>query len=126
MYIADPWDNNATLRAIPIIHFCDVDPKLTSGKVGIIQPGFVRVFYQVWHHWVSEICMCSRNGSLNVLLSISGVHKLNLPPNRYLRRSFAILIVVFIHNTEIEAYNADVITFDDNGLTFSTTSKNYN
>lgn len=82
-----------------------------------------------------SVALLSQGSAIYNLLRLDEIDGGLDTPNRM---QFAVLLIEVMnimgieqcimcsHNTEIEAYNADVITFDDNGLTFSTTSKNYN
>lgn len=82
-----------------------------------------------------SVALLSQGSAIYNLLRLDEIDGGLDTPNRI---QFAVLLIEVMnimgieqcimcsHNTEIEAYNADVITFDDNGLTFSTTSKNYN
>lgn len=84
-----------------------------------------------------SVALLSQGSAVYNLLRLDEIDGGLDTPNRM---QFAILLISVMdlmgieqcimcsHNTEIEAYNADVITFDDNGITFSTTTnqKNYN
>lgn len=82
-----------------------------------------------------SVALLSQGSAIYNLLRLDEIDGGLDTPNRM---QFAVLLIEVMnimgieqcimcsHNTEIEAYNADVITFDDNGISFSTTSKNYN
>lgn len=82
-----------------------------------------------------SVALLSQGSAIYNLLRLDEIDGGLDTPNRI---QFAVLLIEVMnimgieqcimcsHNTEIEAYNADVITFDDNGISFSTTSKNYN